>query len=318
MVSRILNYKFTQLALSTLIIMGALFCIFTPNYFLFKMGAKFAGIIMLGYLGLGFVFLIANQTKLMFTSLICCAGLCIFLKNSSNSAFHHPIQTSEAIIKVAHFNISASDEDYDGTIDVILNTEADLISIQEVTPDWHYLLEEKLKEKYPYSNTVVRFDPFGIAVYSKLPFSSIDTFYHEEIPNLMGSIQIGESNQDFHFISSHTMPPLYSSAYDNMKNHILKIAEKAQSVSAPIMTFGELNAPPWWQEIKDLREKAGLHDSRRSASYGFSEIFQNPVDYIFYSNHFECVGFENINGNSSSHLGISGTYQFNALPSDVE
>lgn len=277
------------------------------------MGAKFAGLIMLGYLGLGFIFLVANQTKLMFTSFVCCAGLCLFLKNSANSALHHPVQTSESTIKIAHFNISASDEDYDSTIDAILNTEADLISIQEVTPDWHYLLNEKLQQEYPYSNTVVRFDPFGIAVYSKHPFQNIDTFFHQDIPNLKGSISINEKEKPLNFICTHTMPPLYNAAYENMKGHLNTLADSIQNISEPIVTIGELNAPPWWQEIQDLRLRGGLNDSRRSASFGFSEIFQNPVDYIFFSDHLECVGFENITTATSSHLGISGTYQINPL-----
>ena len=311
MVAKLLDIRPVKISLSILIVLGAIFCIFTPNYFLFKMGARFAGLIMLGYLALGIFFLILKQPQLMFTSFACCAGLCLFLKYSSNSDLKHPVPTDELRIKVAHFNVSASDEDYESTINTMLATDADLISIQELTPDWEYALEETLSEKYPYSSSVVRFDPFGLAIYSKNPISQLDTFYFEDIPNLSGIVDIKNSNnRRFKFICGHTTPPLYSIAYQKMKGHLKILAEHAAQDSIPVITIGNFHAPPWWGEIQELRETANLADSRRSAAYGISEIFQNPGDYIFYGEDFNCLSFENIFTPKSSHLGISGQYQF--------
>jgi len=64
MATKILDNKPVQIAISVLIVLGALICIFTPNYFLFKMGARFAVHIMIGYLLLAIVFLILRQTRL--------------------------------------------------------------------------------------------------------------------------------------------------------------------------------------------------------------------------------------------------------------
>ena len=138
MITKTLNYKYAQLALISLIVLGTFICVFTPNYFLFKMGARFAVQIMLGYLLLGFVFLFIRQHKLMFTSFACCAGLCLclFLKYASDGQLILPIQTDNNSLSVAHFNVSTSTTDYQQTIDEILAVDADVISLQEVTQDW--------------------------------------------------------------------------------------------------------------------------------------------------------------------------------------
>lgn len=54
----------------------------------------------------------------------------------------------------------------------IAAADADLIFIQEYTHDWHALLAPILQERYPHSCHHLRDDPFGIALYSKHPFTS--------------------------------------------------------------------------------------------------------------------------------------------------
>ncbi len=309
MISRLLNYRYTQLALISLIVIGMLICIFAPNYYLFKMGTRFAIQIMLGYLLLGLVFLLMKQSKLMFTSFACCAGLCMFLKYSSNTDFRLPVPTSDLVIKAAHFNLSGSNEDYQSTIHTILSADAEIVSIQEVTPDWAAILEDSLRQVYPFSRSVIRFDPYGLAIYSKYPFEMTDTFLFEDIPNLVGCVRPPGVVRPIYFISSHTTPPLYSTAFERLRGHLKKIANYAKDLSAPVITMGDYNAPPWWTEIQHMKDFAQLNDSRRSVESGWMHVFQNPVDYIFYSKHFTCVGFENINTASSSHLGIKGVYE---------
>jgi len=149
MVTKLLNYRYIQVMISAFIVLGALFCIFTPNYYLFKMGSEFAIQIMLGYLIGGFVFLYFQQPKLTFTSFACCAGLCLFLKQSTNAEMKAPIITDSEIVNIAHFNLSTSGSDYEQTIKNIVAADADLVSIQELTPDWLPILERELSDRYP-------------------------------------------------------------------------------------------------------------------------------------------------------------------------
>jgi len=275
------------------------------------MGANFAIQIMLGYLFLGLTFLIFRQSQLMFTSLACCAGLCMFLKYTSDADLRVPIRTSDLLIKAAHFNVASSNDGYEKTIETILSSDADVISIQEVTPDWDEQLKANLSSSYPYQSTIVRFDPFGLAIYSKYPLQAVDTFYYNDIPNLIGSFSPDGYDRKVYFISSHTTPPLYSTAYENLQKHLRQIAEYANRIKSPMITFGDYNAPPWWAEIQNLKDIGRLYDSRRSGSIDLNSVFQNPTDYIMHSGHLKCVEFFSISSSSSDHLGIQGTFQFN-------
>jgi len=312
MVTKILNYRYIQLILSALIVLGAVVCIFTPNYYLFKMGSEFAIQIMLGYLVGGFVFLYFQQPKLTFTSFACCAGLCLFLKYSTNAEMKAPIVTDSEIVSIAHFNLSSTGADYKETIKHIKEVDAELVSIQELTPDWLPILESELSELYPHSSSIVRMDPFGIAVLSKKPIIDLDTFYFENIPNLAGTLACEKGKKAFHFIAAHTTPPLYEKAHTSMQQHLEVIGNYINKIELPVVTIGDFYAPPWCREIQDLKYAAGLNDSRRTAKLVVSQLFENPVDYILHSNQLTCIDFSSISNTASEHIGILGSYQFNS------
>ena len=313
MVNKLLSYKPTQLILSTCIVLGALVCIFTPNYLLFKWGASFAVQIMFVYLLLALLFLVLNQSKLMLTSFACCAGLAFFLKHTTNSNLIPAARTSEDNVTVAHFNLSAS-ADYESTIDAILASDSDILSLQEVTPDWNILLKDALKEYFPHSRTIVRIDPYGIAVYSKYPMQSLDTFSVNNIPNIIGSIRAKGVGKHVYFISSVTKPPFSSKTYEDLKQQFDKISYYVKTLKSPVLTIGDYNVVSWSNEIQHFREKSHLKDSRRGflPSYptGYFSFFSIPVDHIFYSPDLECTDFKTITSSSSEHLGIQGTFQF--------
>lgn len=312
MVTKLLNYRYIQVMISAFIVLGALFCIFTPNYYLFKMGSEFAIQIMLGYLIGGFVFLYFQQPKLTFTSFACCAGLCLFLKQSTNAEMKAPIITDSEIVNIAHFNLSTSGSDYEQTIKNIVAADADLVSIQELTPDWLPILERELSDRYPYSSKVVRMDPFGISVWSKRPMLNMDTFYYENIPNIAGTLICEKGGKSLHFIAAHTTPPLYQKAHAHMQQHLEVIGNYINKVDLPVVTIGDFYAPPWCREIQDLKYAAGLNDSRRTAKLIVSQLFENPVDYILHSNQLTCINFASISNQAAEHIGIQGAYQFNS------
>jgi len=312
MVTKILNYRYIQVIISAFIVLGALFCVFTPNYYLFKMGSEFAIQIMLGYLVGGFIFLYFQQPKLTFTSFACCAGLCLFLKHSTNTEMKAPIITDSEIVNIAHFNLSSTGSDYEKTIKSIIESDADLVSIQELTPDWLPVLESGLSEKYPYSSSIVRMDPFGIAILSKRPMLNVDTFYYQNIPNLAGTLTCENGKKDLHFIAAHTTPPLYQKAHTHMQEHLELIGDYINKIDLPVVTIGDFYAPPWCREIQDLKYAAGLNDSRRTAKLIVSQLFENPVDYILHSNQLTCINFESITNQAGEHIGIEGAYQFNS------
>lgn len=309
MVTKLLNLKSIRYLLYTLIVVGLLVSVFTPNYYLFIRGSQFANQIMLCYFFLGLIFLVFKQPKLTFTSFACCAGLCLFLKQSTNAEIATPVVTGEEIINVAHFNLSSVGNDYEQIINSIENTDAELISVQELTPDWLPVLEEAMTKKYPYASTIVRMDPYGIGIFSKMPLENLDTFYYEEIPNISANVSYRNSGTRVRFVAAHTTPPLFQAAHQKMRGHLATIAQYTDEVKTPMIVLGDFYAPPWCNEIQELKYTSGLIDSRRTAKLSVEHLFDNPVDYILHCEKLNCIGFESIDNKEFSHIGIKGAYQ---------
>ncbi len=245
--------------------------------------------------------------------------MCLFLKYSANAELKHPaLVDTEVSFKIAHFNLSSSQGGFDRLVQIIKKTEADIISLQEVTPDWKVVLNEEFADLYPYHSCIVRSDPFGLAIYSKHPLQ-LDTFFFEDLPNLAGSFRPDPVSPDISFIASYITPPLYTQAYEQFKSHLKTISNYALDNSVPpILTIGDYHAPAWWNEIQGFRSTLHLNDSRRSAVVSQKGIFETPVDYIFHSTMLRCVDFSEINLDGGGHVGIMGTYQFNPIVSNAQ
>lgn len=319
MFKKLLNNQFTQYFLMSSLLLGALACIFPPQNFFFKSTAEYAVQIMFGYLALGLLFLVLKQPRLMFTSFIACSILAIHLKINIEPDLKKPQPTeNQSIIDIALINISNINEDPNGAIHAMLNSEACILSVPNIDPIVYEFLKDTLADKFPFSTQRIGFDP-GIAVFSKYEINNQDTFFVENLPNIIGSIKPEGQAQELFFISSTTLPPFYTKDYDRLKKQLNIIAEKANIINAPILTLADYNLVQWSDEIHEFRDKAGLKDSRRGFSPAaagnnvFGSFFESPRDHIFFSNHFKCIGFENLESEESQHLGIKGSFQFNPV-----
>ncbi len=303
----IFSKKVLENIIISILIIGAILTIIPNDLSLSKFTSNYAVQIMLSYLFLGTLFLLLKQQKLMLTSFLCSAALCLFLKAYSNGAIMLPKQTSDAALKVAYINTADADGDYNQLMHSILESDADLIAVQEVTPDWKEVLITSLTEKYPYQKVVTRIDFFGQAVFSKHPFLEIDTFHYKEIPNIKGSIRLPKTQEAITFVAAHTMPSFESTSfYKDLREHLNTIVDKLQDVDGPKITLGAFNTVEWSTELQDFRKILRLNSSRR----GTNPFGQIPYEHIFYSSNLECVGFHSILSIEGSHVGIHGTYQF--------
>ena len=317
---RILEHNAVQVSLIALILGTALLCIFTPDVFLLKRGANFAVQIMLAMLFASFLFMVLNQRRLMFTSLFATALLSFYLKSTSDQSIRFPNVNKQPQISVAHIDLSLSD-DYTETMHTIWSTDVDVISFQEYTPDWHNYLKNELSDRYPYRSSMTRIDPYGMALYSKLPVTNFDTLLLsdlDEIPCLHATLRV-DRETDIHLISAHTVPPVNSLAYERIREQFKMISDYLDGLTGPVITLGDFSLPSWSEEIKDFKFRNKLVDSRRDivppAVNKPVLMFKIPIDHIFYSKEIECTAFNVIDGKSTNHLGILGKYQLKDLAS---
>lgn len=312
MINRIMNSHLFPNLLKGVLVLGVLMVIFTPDIQTFKWAAQYAIQFLFGYLALGLFFFSIDRPKLMFTSLLCCATLALYLQKTTNDSLRFAKDTLESNIKVAHFNVSGFSESYEEAIDILLKTEADIISVQEVTPDWNRVLIDNLRDSFPYLNSLVRFDLFGQIILSKFHVNKVDTIYHRDLPYLKLIMQV--DNREVCLISSHALPPLDRSSYDRLKDQLFKLAPHVQRSEIPVIVVGDFNLTAWSREIRDFKTAANLKDSRRgvlpTTFKGAISEFEVPLEHIFFTDEMECIQFDPIIDHKTAPVGISGTYQF--------
>lgn len=304
------------------LVFGSLLCMFPPEIPLVRLWSAYAQLVVLLYLGLATVFLIGKQERLMFVCLGCCAAMAYYLNESTNSGLIKTTVTDAPRLTIAHFNVGASGENYRAMVDIIQARKADLVSCQEVNLTWDTVLLRGLRETYPYSVSLPDFSGNGLAVYSKMPFLKLDTFYFNDLPNLAGNIRLPGSDTTFSFVSSVTRPTFGSEKFDVLREHLRLVSFEANKMATPVFAFGEFNAPPWSAEILDFKSATRLNDSRKplqtTIPNGYFQLLRVPVDHIFFSNEFECLNFEELSSNKTWHLGILGVFQLKQPAQNVE
>lgn len=308
---RLYGHPIFIVIVAAVLITVMLACVFTPDMFLFKRGANFTVQIMLGFFALGMLMFVSNQRLLMYTSLICCALLCIHLKSTSNQNLRLPAQSEGPQITCALINLSLSD-DFEVTTNTIRSTPADVIVFQEYTPDWNDFLQSDLLDVYPYRAMMTRIDPFGMAWFSKYPILVADTFSAADVPNLLVKVKVME-NVRVNLISVHTRVPSDANAYKHIRQHFHEVSEHMYSLRDPVLVAGDLNLPSWTNEVMEFKVQSKLTDSRRditpTSMQGSVSLFKVPVDHIFFSEDLECTSFQVITGARDGHLGVLGSYQ---------
>lgn len=292
-----------QYLLSGVIALVTVFAIFAQENSIATYLVEYNVHMMIGLMMLGFAALMLNAQKLMTVSLFCCMAFCLFLKNASNDLLVLPEVNKEPQVSIAHFNVS-NIQDVPHLMKTIEETEVDFISFQELTPDWHVILQDSLKKKFPFNMSLVRVDPFGMAFYSKLKLSHMDTFLFEGRPNLEAKITV--DNKHINLIGSYILPELTKATSIKTRNHLDLISFKIRNKESAVIALGDYNMVYWANPISRFRANAQLVHSRRDVSEG---NLKPPYDHIFFSNDLECTKFENIDDLQQNHIGIFGTYQ---------
>lgn len=307
LVKKLLSRQFIQFIIVGVVLIAVGLCIYTPDSDLLRKSADFTVHIMLTCLFLGMFFLVFDQKKLMYTSLGASFLLCLFLKEASNPNLLFPNKNLEPAISIAYINVKNADDDLKKFLGRVKDLDADVISFSEVDPAWNQLLRYHLSEDYKYSESLVRIDPQGMCVFSKLPISDIDTVYYENNPNLLSTFNI--NGRPISVMSSYLVPALDKATGNTAGAQLSAVADALNELEHPFFSIGGYNQTYWSSQITNFRKEANLENSRRDISSVGLNV-KVLYDHIFYSPHLECIDFTDIYSENMSYLGIMGSFQF--------
>ncbi len=265
----------------------------------------------LGYLALTCLFALLRWRTVAASGMAVCFLLAVhLLPHINNGSSEYDVHGQP--FRVAHFNVLASNTLYERSIRSAKNTDADLISFQEVNMDWINQLIDKLEADYPYYAFVCG-EVHGVAVFSRFPIDDIRQYRWTGEPTLTGNVLL--NGHKIHFVSTHTLSPRSPERSRNRNQHLQKITEYVSKVEGPVLAIGDFNVVPWSRPILHMKAHTDLRDSRKSLSPTFPADYQLgiPIDYILHSDEINCLRFDAIDSEGSDHRGVMGEYAFPEL-----
>ena len=227
---------------------------------------------------------------------------------------HVPATTADVIgpsLRIAHMNVLQPNLEYADAIAIAEESNADLISFQEVSPEWANALSSGLKECYPYQHVEPRMNFYGIALFSKLPFSSVNTFIVEHSPFIEAIVPVG--SQAVRVLAIHATSP---TSYGHFRERNAQLEEVARIVAAesmPTVVIGDLNTVHWDRVYKRFCASSGLlpttrTDQRTWPSVGPLALI--PLDHLLVPKGLCSADVSSFEIPGSDHRGLLADLKF--------
>lgn len=83
----------------------------------------------------------------------------------------------EQTLSVMLSNVYTSNRQHERLIDLVKKVDPDILVFEEVNERWSEVLTGELSHRYPFMRAIPREDNFGIALFSKIDFKTLDVRY---------------------------------------------------------------------------------------------------------------------------------------------
>lgn len=191
------------------------------------------------------------------------------------------------------YNINLAPPNMVGIAQDIRTIDADIVAIQELTPDAVTVFEAELAEQYPYR----AFHPvdsfYGQGVMSKYPIIG-DEFWKIYLGHQRTQIDInGQVIRLYNVHPIHHILPFWGFDVSRRTDEVNFFLEKASHETIPILIAGDFNMTD--QSADYQRVTASYHDSYKQVGYGMGTTFPAHIpflpsllriDYVFHSSEF--------------------------------
>jgi endonuclease/exonuclease/phosphatase (EEP) superfamily protein YafD len=235
-------------------------------------------------------------------------------------------------LRVMTFNILGRIGDPHDILSSIRSENADVIFLQELTPEYELVLSAGLEDEYPYQILKPVAQAAGMGVFSRYPIEpldvSLDGRWRGE-PQLLRLDWQGEQITlvNFHAVSTGTIWPRWvRTTFDRREESIGLLAAFAadSAIAGPVIVAGDGNLTRLNDTYKVL--DAVLDDAWWHGGWGFGHTFPGKIepddmftrisifliphwlvriDYVFYSDHWQTsrAWLADFNG-GSDHRGV--------------
>jgi vancomycin resistance protein VanJ len=220
----------------------------------------------------------------------------VFFTPRSSSA---PPETPQ--IHIITYNLKSQTENLDASIDIIRDSGADVVALQELSEQASAILAETFAEAYP--NQALHPQPGepipGQGILSRLPITE-DDYWRIYFGQQRVSLTLDE--REIALYNAHAAFPFGPNGFTYRHQEIMDILERAGRESTPLIIVGDLNMTD--QSADYGRITSIYRDVQREIGLGMGFTFPdyrmvNPtlsfipplarIDYIFHNDDFEAI-----------------------------
>jgi endonuclease/exonuclease/phosphatase (EEP) superfamily protein YafD len=212
-------------------------------------------------------------------------------------------------------NVYMKNRQADSLLSIVHRTNPTLLLTMEVNHWWVNKLHD-LDNLYPYKILFPTENTYGMALYSKLPLSDIETliFNHDSVPSFLCTVTM-PNDQQARLLTIHPVAPKSSKHPDNKNDKEIGLIAAGHIISQatlPAIVAGDFNDVGWSPNVNKFEELSGLKDVRcgRGLYNTFSAhnpIMRWPLDYVYVSPHFRVVDIERLPTFGSDHFPLLTT-----------
>ncbi|MFC6998505.1 endonuclease/exonuclease/phosphatase family protein [Rufibacter roseus] len=198
-------------------------------------------------------------------------------------------------------NVRMSNKRYDRFLQVVRETDPDMLLINEPNHAWAQAISE-LDERYPYCIKKPLENTYGMMFFSKFKLSNTEVRYLVEdgIPSFYAVVEL-PTGKKFDLFTVHPQPPHLNKDTDLREAELLTVAKMAKDSPYPSIVAGDLNDVAWSYTTNLFRKISGLLDPRIGRGFyntynAFVPFFRYSLDHVFYDPAFrlirmKCLGF---------------------------
>ncbi len=232
-----------------------------------------------------------------------------FATNSIHSAEEKEINSNNAF-SIMLANVYMKNRQAEKLISIVRNAEPTLLLTMEVDNWWVDALQS-LHSAYPHKILFPTANTYGMALYSKLPLTDIQTliFNHDSVPSFLCTVTLPD-NRKFRLLTVHPVAPKASEHPDNENNKeigLLVAGKTIKQSSLPAIVAGDFNDVGWSPNVSSFTLLSGLKDVRYGRgiynTFNAHNLFMRwPLDYVYASTQFKVVDIERLPKFGSDHF----------------
>ena len=205
---------------------------------------------------------------------------------SGRAAAHEPaaLSCNDDQLRVVTANARFSNTQHAAMVAWLSRSDADIIALQEVTPQWALALEP-LARSYPYRKVMSRDDAYGIALLSRWPLDDVwpVDFADDGLPSLVANVDV--HGRRLRVIALHARWPVVPGLQVARDRALRQAAALALTQPESTILLGDLNLTPYAPAFARLVTESGLRDAfdgeawRPTWQAGFWPLAL-PIDHV--------------------------------------